>query len=328
MLVNKIKFISAGIIVSLIIIMLVPFISVSAVAKNPLGFLGDVIFDNGDTDKSSKEVKDLYNEFIQSDIGEDTMSYLTQKISELKIECSNEEIILPLLLSFTQKDFDKLEQNYSIEDIHIPERIDKLLDIRKNYDNAELYISALKRLPEYSKLNQLADSTLLSYINDFKQENENSGNVGNNQFNLSSDYYLSNSKNIYLPTYRGQCTWFCYGRSLEKTGKIMPSGNARDWYTQTNLRKGKKPRSNSVAVFAGSEYLGYQHVVFVEEYKNDIITFSEGNYSNPCTDGSCDMVAYAREHYKELTNTQTMPYEKFIMQRTIAMNLIGFIYTD
>ncbi|QAT40891.1 SH3 domain-containing protein [Clostridium sp. JN-9] len=100
---------------------------------------------------------------------------------------------------------------------------------------------------------------------------------------LSSSAY--NSNNIFTESgYKGQCTWFAYGRAKEKLGISLPSefyGNAIDWW-YANLRDhvynyGTEPKPNSIVVWYGGPR-GYGHVAYVEDVIGDTVFFNEGNF--------------------------------------------------
>ncbi|NFE81312.1 CHAP domain-containing protein [Clostridium sporogenes] len=100
--------------------------------------------------------------------------------------------------------------------------------------------------------------------------------------NVNSSAY--NSNNIFTQCgFKGQCTWFTYGRALEKLNMKLPSqfyGNAIDWW-YSNIRSntfsyGSEPQANSIVVWSGGSK-GYGHVGFVEKVVGDTIYYNEGN---------------------------------------------------
>lgn len=149
--------------------------------------------------------------------------------------------------------------------------------------------------------------------------------------NLQSDNY--NSKNILTKAgYKGQCTWYAYGRALESTNKKMPTGNARTWLASAvakGYETGSYPAPNSVVVLAGRTY---GHVAYVEAYDGEKITISEGNSSNPCPNSGsgCNQVEYAKAHANEMVRNKT--YNSFIDYKKASKNsglvIVGFIYLD
>ena len=131
--------------------------------------------------------------------------------------------------------------------------------------------------------------------------------------------------------FKGQCTWFSFGRALQVSGKKMPTGNAQTWINSAiamGYETGSQPSYNSVVVLSSDRF---GHVAFVEAYDGETITISEGNIGNACRDDdSCSQVEYANEHANELVRTKT--YSSFDEYRRINKNngytIIGFIYLD
>ncbi|MBV7274534.1 SH3 domain-containing protein [Clostridium sp. PL3] len=103
--------------------------------------------------------------------------------------------------------------------------------------------------------------------------------------NPQSSAYTSNANIFTKYGYKGQCTWFTYGRTLEKLGISLPSefyGNAVDWWFANEkdhvYAYGSEPKPNSIAVWGGGN-LGYGHVAFVENVEGNTVYFNEGNFS-------------------------------------------------
>lgn len=147
---------------------------------------------------------------------------------------------------------------------------------------------------------------------------------------LNTEHF--NSKNALATSgFKGQCTWFSYGRALQVSGKIMPTGNAQTWISSAiamGYETGTQPSYNSVVVLSSKKF---GHVAFVEAYDGETITISEGNVGNACRDDdACSQVEYANEHANELVRTKT--YSSFDEYRRINKNngytIIGFIYLD
>lgn len=148
--------------------------------------------------------------------------------------------------------------------------------------------------------------------------------------NLNTEHF--NEKNALTNAgFKGQCTWFSYGRALQVSGKKMPTGNAQTWITSAismGYETGTQPSYNSVVVLSSKRF---GHVAFVEAYDGKTITISEGNVGNACrSDDSCSQVEYANKHANELVRTKT--YSSFDEYRKINKNngytIIGFIYLD
>ncbi len=148
--------------------------------------------------------------------------------------------------------------------------------------------------------------------------------------NLNTEHF--NSKNTLTTSgFKGQCTWFSFGRALQVSGKKMPTGNAQTWINSAitmGYETGSQPSYNSVVVLSSDRF---GHVAFVEAYDGETITISEGNVGNACrNDDTCSQVEYANEHANELVRTKT--YSSFDEYRRINKNngytIIGFIYLD
>ena len=108
--------------------------------------------------------------------------------------------------------------------------------------------------------------------------------------NINGGNYLS-SKNIYYTGgYVGECTWFCYGRALEKCNKALVfngSNNGGEWYkncnyTASGVSRSSTPVTNSICSCSGSTSSG--HVIFVELVGGDSVYYTEANVGG--TDGT------------------------------------------
>lgn len=158
------------------------------------------------------------------------------------------------------------------------------------------------------------------------------------------DYYASNKygANIYLNYYKsdnpyysagldGQCTWYCWGRAMERCGVDLPSsgsadawGNAQNWYTgaersiakgRTDFSVGTVPKANSIGVFSKNDGIG--HVLFVEDVQNAVVSYSEGNYTP-------DFKNYYRHHEGTYGINDTIRYAGTDYEE----RLVGYIYLD
>ena len=95
-----------------------------------------------------------------------------------------------------------------------------------------------------------------------------------------------NSNNIFTSCgYKGQCTWFTYGRVLEKLGIKLPMqfyGNAITWWDNNIANEiynyGFEPKAGSIIVWSGGS-TGNGHVGYVEKVEGDLVYFNEGNFS-------------------------------------------------
>lgn len=155
---------------------------------------------------------------------------------------------------------------------------------------------------------------------------------GSNQItrDLNSDNY--NSKNTLATSgYKGQCTWYSFGRALESTNKETPTTNAETWISNAiamGYSTGTQPHANSIAVQVGSSS---GHVAYIESYDGTTITVSEGNVGNACSgDKECSQVEYANNHANELVRTKT--YNSFLEYKKAVESsgkyLFGFVYLD
>ena len=96
---------------------------------------------------------------------------------------------------------------------------------------------------------------------------------------FNANYYYMASGNSSYPNYVGECVWYCKGRAHEVTGEVCNiTGNAKDWAENAeNLgyTVSTTPRANSIACFGGGSY---GHVVFVEDYVNGVIEYTDTNF--------------------------------------------------
>lgn len=132
--------------------------------------------------------------------------------------------------------------------------------------------------------------------------------------------------------YKGQCTWYAWGRAYKLTGKEMPTGNAQTWIASAikmGLPTGTHPSKNAIVVSAGGSY---GHVAFVEAYDGTSITISEGNVGNPCggSKSTCSQVDYANKHALDLIRERTYSsYEEYKTETASGGRyIIGFIYLE
>jgi surface antigen len=101
---------------------------------------------------------------------------------------------------------------------------------------------------------------------------------------LTSTAY--NSDSIFTACgYKGQCTWFTYGRALEKLNIKLPTefyGNAINWWSNNINDKvynyGSEPKADSIIVWGGGSS-GNGHVGYVEKVEGDLVYFNEANFS-------------------------------------------------
>lgn len=177
-------------------------------------------------------------------------------------------------------------------------------------------------------INKLYNSELFfdAFGDDFKEHDTVTGS-NKTEKNFNSPEY--NSQNIFTNAgFKGQCTWYAYGRALKVTKKKMPSGNAQTWLSSAvamGMPTGSKPSVNAVIVLSGG---GFGHVAFVEAWDGKKITVSEGNYRNPYYNNPDMMVSYAREHAVELVHEETYKsFEEYKRRQTaVGLTVVGFIY--
>jgi len=198
---------------------------------------------------------------------------------------------------------------------------------KKVSDGTDTYFSS----DQLDMIEMLYQSDFFSEFlgSDFKTRTPTYGKV-DIPLNLYTEHF--NSKNTLATSgFKGQCTWFSFGRSLQVSDKKMPTGNAQTWINSAvamGYETGSQPSYNSVVVLSSNRF---GHVAFVEAYDGETITISEGNVGNACrNDDTCSQVEYANEHANELVRTKT--YSSFDEYRRINKNngytIIGFIYLD
>lgn len=81
------------------------------------------------------------------------------------------------------------------------------------------------------------------------------------------------------PFLYGQCTWYVYGRTKEKTGITLSSRTSQWVYSSKTGGYSSVPSNNSIAMFMGSDGI-QRHVAFIESYDGINVTYSEGNASD------------------------------------------------
>lgn len=171
-----------------------------------------------------------------------------------------------------------------------------------------------------------SDSFFDAFGEDLKNHNTSTGSNKVDKNFAAPEY---NEKNIFTQSgFKGQCTWYAYGRALQVTKKKMPSGDAQTWLSSASAMgypTGSRPSVNAVVVLSGGNF---GHVAFVEAWDGKKIRVSEGNYRNPYYNDTNMMVAYARTHAEELVHEETYnSYEEYKKrQADIGLVVVGFIY--
>lgn len=102
----------------------------------------------------------------------------------------------------------------------------------------------------------------------------------------SNQYFYSNKNPFYSAGYKGQCTWYAYGRAYEILGSKpkVSTGNAKTWYT-TNKKNGtysygSKAKVGAIACWGANSYSSAGHVAVVEKINSDgTVMISEFNKS-------------------------------------------------
>lgn len=310
------KLVAVAVIVFLFI--MIPVTMIGAVVSNPAGFIGEMIFDIGDSDKVSKDVEEMYSDFTSTKLFEECTAYIDE-LRKDKVKFAYKYYIIPCLLVIEVKTEEPTLQNTGMDKL-----LKTAFEVGEKVTLDNEYVSMLKKANGFEKLNKLSDTTILMYLNRL-------GAGGNKDLPTcmedlvqlaQGDIYIGASNPFVASGYRGQCTWWSWSRTKEVTGVIMPTSNARDWSKDTNLRKGKNPESKSVLAIWDNGYSDRQHVLFVEDYSDGYITFSEGNMGG---DGT---VEYTSEHYLELLRFGKMKYSEFFRTRILTYDNYMYIYTD
>lgn len=160
------------------LIFMIPITVAGAIVSNPIGFIGEIIFGEGDTDKVSKEVKDLYEELTKSEIGIKCKEYISNNTKDQETKYNDSYFFIPLLLTLEEKASDK---NNTFESLNLSELLDNLIDIRYKNNNDDDYILAVKKDIKFKKLNNLSNTTIIMYIKYFIEGNTlGSEEVGGN----------------------------------------------------------------------------------------------------------------------------------------------------
>lgn len=270
----------------------------------------EINFDNNE--------KNLLNTFKQAGLFE-KHEVVYQEVDDTSSETTNTIPVLVITNGVYEDYLEWLNNNYSkIADFNKKKKITDGTDTSFSNDQKEM----LELLYQSDDFAELLGNDFVTHIPIYGK-NETKAN-------LKSDNY--NSKNTLATSgFKGQCTWYSFGRALEVSGKKMPTGNAQTWLTSAismGYKTGTQPSTNSVAVLMGHKF---GHVAYVEAYDGKSITISEGNVGNACSnDDSCSQVEYANEHAEELVRTKT--YNSFDAYRKASKNsgltVVGFIYLD
>lgn len=176
--------------------------------------------------------------------------------------------------------------------------------------------SIVTKMPEGSTLTVTGDSTngfypvkygnysgyaSTAYITFTKPVNTNANqslsNIRTSAPEKNNKYYYSNSNVFYasglapygsrIPSAKGNCTWYAWGRAHELTGtKPQPglTGNAYTWWNGAagKYSRGSTPKVGAIAVWKSNMPYsgGCGHVAIVEKIENGKVYISESGYPN------------------------------------------------
>lgn len=132
---------------------------------------------------------------------------------------------------------------------------------------------------KYGKYSGYASSVYITFTKPSVAETSNiASSLGKRLANFNSSAYNSASP---LKNYKGQCTWYCWGRAYEKTGiKLNTINNAKTWLSRLNTAgtravwNANAPRKNSIGVKTSGTY---GHVLFIEDIVGDVVYYTEAN---------------------------------------------------
>lgn len=226
---SKAKLVILGSAISLLLIM-IPATVIGAIAEHPVDFLGEIIFGEGDTASVSKEVEELYREFLKSDIGKQTLNYISEKNEGQKTIYHSAYYTLPLLFVNEEGNGDT-----TFENLKFQEKIDILFQLR--YDNSDdlAYINAMKNHQFFQKLSSLSDTTLMTYINHFIGSSENGNYTVTGDSELGKAIAQKALSKLGCPYYWGasgpnyyDCSGLVYW-SCNQSGVSVPRVTADDY---------------------------------------------------------------------------------------------------
>lgn len=245
----------------------------------------------------------------------------TETEQEITVVEDDEEVIKKIkVLTITNAGYDEYMRWCNSNFVNIA----TFMWFKEVYSNEQTFTSEQMEIIE--SLNS-SDSFFDMFSDTFKEHATTTGSNASEQ-NFNSPEY--NNLNIFTQAgYKGQCTWYAYGRALKLTGKKMPSGDAQTWLNSAiamGYPTGTRPSKNAVVVLSGGSF---GHVAFVEAWDGTSITVSEGNYNNPYANTNM-MVEYARNHAVELVHEQKYPdYNAYReTQARNGLTIVGFIYLE
>lgn len=170
-----------------IIIFMIPVTVAGAIASDPIGFIGEIILGSGDTKEVADDVEALYKEFIDGEIGSEAIEYISEHTKDRDKIYGNAHYLIPVLLIMDQ---DSTEQDTSFDSLNISNLIDILIDLRydKKNVNDDDYISAVKKDSHFNRLNELTNTTILTYINKL----DGTGTIGD-EIEVTGDSEIGNA---------------------------------------------------------------------------------------------------------------------------------------
>jgi len=221
---------------------------------------------------------------------------LEQSPNHFKLACiSNENFVLDRYQTNQNADISANSSRYNSDQIFIFEPRGSSFYIKLASDNR--YLTAVNNANGTSSGTSstssgnvfLSSSTTAGSIWDVILVSSSSGNthpaVGTVPANFSSSYYSNPNGGRFSA---GQCTWYAWGRAMEKCGVSLTfsgSANGADWYnhvsTSSVVTKVSSPMDNSIGCFNGPT--SYGHVVFIEYVENGYVYYTEANAGG--TDG-------------------------------------------
>lgn len=105
--------------------------------------------------------------------------------------------------------------------------------------------------------------------------------LGKRLANFNSSAYKGASPFMQGCDYSGQCTWYCWGRAMEKTGiRLNTVNNANTWLSRLNTGGARAvwdsgaPRKDSIAVKTSGTW---GHVMYIEDVIGDTVYYTEAN---------------------------------------------------
>lgn len=142
--------------------------------------------------------------------------------------------------------------------------------------------------------------------------------------NINSKWY-NTAANPYFQQFYGQCTWYVWGRAMEKCGVDLScfrgTGNAETWLDTAQalgFAVGNTPRANSIVVMKGygSQTKGIGHVAFVEKVDGSTVYYTEGNRTQN------------GQWYQYFEDSLDANHVVLLPNTVFEQRIIGYIYLD